>query len=96
MARRSFLVETYFPREGGESLAEVVARAKTAARSMRLEGVDVRYLRPIFVPEDETCFHLFEAPSAQAVDHASRLAALTYDRIVEAAGDGTPRGKETQ
>jgi hypothetical protein len=86
VARRSFLVETYLPRQGSETLAEVVARAKAAARAMRSDGVDVRYVRPIFVPEDETCFHLFEAPSAAAVSEVSRLASLTFDRIVEAAG----------
>jgi hypothetical protein len=83
MSDRSYLVETYFPRDGRDRLPEIVARAHAAAERMRLDGVDVRYLRPIFVPEDETCFHLFSGPSAQAVGEASRRAALVYDRIVE-------------
>lgn len=44
----------------------------------------MRYLRTIFVPEDETCFHLFEAVSADAVAEASKRAAIEHERIVEA------------
>jgi hypothetical protein len=84
MGNRSYLVETYFPRDGRDRLSEIVSQAQAAAKAMRVDGVDVRYLRPIFLPDDETCFHLFEAPSAQAVAEASRRAALAYDRIVEA------------
>jgi hypothetical protein len=83
VGQRTYLVETYFPRDGRDRLPEVVARARAAASAMRLDGVEVRYLRPIFVPEDETCFHLFTGPSAEAVGEASRRAALAHDRIVE-------------
>ena len=40
-------------------------------------------MRATYVPEDETCFHDFEAPSAGAVAEASRLAGLGEGRIVE-------------
>jgi hypothetical protein len=46
----------------------------------------VRYVRAIFVPEDETCFHLFEAASPDAVYAASERAGLSAQRIVEAEG----------
>ena len=36
-----------------------------------------------FLPDDEVCLHLFEAPSADAVSEAMRRAALAVDRIVE-------------
>jgi hypothetical protein len=81
---RSYLVEVYTPRDNREALAATVSRARAAALALRHEGVPVRYLRPIYVPEDETCFHVFEAPSAQAVGEASRRAGLNHDRIVEA------------
>ena len=37
-----------------------------------------------FVPEDETCFVLCEAASAEAVRETVRRAALTFERIAEA------------
>jgi hypothetical protein len=43
-----------------------------------------RYLRSTYVPEDEICFHLFEAESVESVREASLLASLIFDRIVEA------------
>lgn len=51
---------------------------------MRAEGIPVRFVRSIFVPEDESCFYLFEAPSAEAVRQAVHRARLRFDRIVEA------------
>ena len=80
-----YLVEAYMPRRGSDELRLLVARARTAAVAMRQDGVDVRYLRPILVPEDETCFHLLDAPSADAAGELSRRADLVYERIVEAA-----------
>ena len=78
-----YLIEAYTPERGREDLPSLVTRARKAAAAMRRDGLDVRYLRPILVPEDEICFHLFEAPSADAVREASRRAELIYERIVE-------------
>ncbi len=80
-----YLVEAYSPKSSREDLGSLVARARRASAGMRRDGIDVRYLRPILVPEDEICFHLFEAPSAEAVGEASRRAQLVYERIVETA-----------
>jgi hypothetical protein len=44
----------------------------------------VRYVRAIFVPEDETCFLLYETGSADAVREAARRAGLGRERITEA------------
>jgi Nickel responsive protein SCO4226-like len=80
---RSFVVEVYAPCSR-KRLADAVTRARAAAREMTLEGTAVRYRRSIAIPEDETCFHVFEGPSAEAVVEASRRAELVYARIVEA------------
>jgi len=65
------------PPDGGWSgLEAATARARQAAAAMRDEGTQVRFLRSIFVPEDETCFFLFEAPSAEDVLVAAGRAAL--------------------
>jgi hypothetical protein len=80
-----YLVEAYTSGRGSDGLASLVARLRQAAAAMRRDGVHVRYLRPILVPEDETCFHLLDAPSAAAAGEVSRRADLVHERIVEAA-----------
>jgi hypothetical protein len=44
----------------------------------------VRYLRTTYLPDDETCFHVFEADSAAAVEEVSRRARLGRVRVVTA------------
>ena len=44
----------------------------------------MRYLRSIYVPEDETCLLLFEAASADAVSEVAQPAALPFERLVAA------------
>ena len=61
-------------------LLAVVAKRSLAAA----EGLRVRHVRTSFLPDDEVCLHVFEAPSADAVSEAMRRAALAVDRIVEA------------
>jgi hypothetical protein len=75
----SYLVESYV---AGTSAAVEDARAR-ARRTAEL-GERVRYVRTTFLPGDEIVLHLFEAPSASALDEAGRRAALRYERIVEA------------
>jgi hypothetical protein len=75
----NYLVEAY----AADSLA-AVEEARECARRVAKLGRGVRYLRTTFLPGDETLLHLFEAPSAEALDRAGRLAALRFERIVEA------------
>jgi len=65
-----------------------VEDARERARRTAALGSGVRYLRTTFLPGDETLLHLFEAPSAEALDEAGRRAALPFERIVEAV-DGS-------
>jgi len=74
----SYLVEVYAPRSA--RLTELEAAARSAARTARA----VRYLESIHVPEDETCFHVFEGPSAEIVRDAARRAALIVQRVSRA------------
>jgi hypothetical protein len=73
----TYLLEGY-ERRGTTALADLEARCQAAA-----EGFDgVRYVRSILVPEDETCFHLFEGPSAEEVRKAGTEAGLAPLRVV--------------
>ena len=51
---------------------------------MRLEGEHIRFLRSIFVPEDDTCFFLYEGSSAPSVKAAAMRAELGVLRVDEA------------
>ena len=79
-----FLVELYVARSDDEAVTAAVTRACAAADALRESGAAVRYVSSIFVPEDETCFLLFEAPSAAAVRELAGRAALLCERIAEA------------
>jgi hypothetical protein len=41
-------------------------------------------VRTTLLPEDETCFHVFDATSADAVGEVGRRAGLNWARIVPA------------
>jgi hypothetical protein len=79
-----YLVELHRPLGGWEELQDVAARVRAAAEQLSGEGTPVRFLRSIFVPEDGSCFFLYEGPSADAVGEAGRRAALAVERVVEA------------
>jgi len=79
----TYLLESYAADR--DVLRDARERASRAAES----GVDVRYLRTTFLPEEQTLLHVFEAASPDALHQAARLAELSYDRIVEAV-EGSP------
>jgi hypothetical protein len=79
-----FLVEVYVSRTNAGAVRQGAVRVRLAAEELTREGTPVRYLRSIFVPEDETCFLLCEAVSAEAVRESARRAALRFERIAEA------------
>jgi hypothetical protein len=79
-----YLAELYLSKSDSRGLREAAARARSAAEAMTREGTSIRYLRALFLGEDETCFHLYEAGSREPVLEASRRAAIPVERVVEA------------
>ncbi len=77
-----FLVEVFAPRLGVGDLAAAEERARAAATRISARNAVVRHLRATY--EDETCFHVFEAPSAELVAQAGALAGFGGGRIVQA------------
>ncbi len=76
-----FLVELYVSRVDPEAVDRGTVRARSSAEMLTSEGIPVRFLRSIFVPEDETCFLLYEAGSADDVREAARRADLQFERV---------------
>lgn len=66
----SYLVETYLAREN--------------AGAVRSAAAKLRLARSIYVPEDETCFFVVDAPSLTEAALAGRGAGLTPVRVVKA------------
>jgi Protein of unknown function (DUF4242) len=79
-----FVVELYVARTDTGTVERGAARARLAADELARQGTAVRYLNSIFVPEDETCFFLYEGESAEAVRDAARLAGLSFEHVAEA------------
>jgi hypothetical protein len=77
-----YLVELYVPRGDPGSLA-------AGAGEMDAAGASVRHVRSIVVPEDETCYLLCEAESADAVRDAAQHAGLRFERIVRVAPEAS-------
>ena len=84
----SYLVETFLARRRAADYAALEARARSAADALRRGGACVGLCGVIHVPEDETCFFLFCAPSSGEAARAAKLAELDPVRVVEAVASG--------
>ena len=80
----TFVIESYMSRTGTGELDAAAARLRAAIAEMPESAGRVRYLRSMFVPDDEICFHVIEAPSQEVAVDAARRAGLTPDRVVKA------------
>lgn len=83
---RIFLVERYAPVTGLDDLAAAVARVALACAARPGSGLDLRYLHSTFIPAEDTCFCVFQAPSAQAVLAVNEAAGFGLDRISAGVG----------
>ena len=87
----NYLVETYLTREADARAPAREARVRSAAAELTREGTTVRFEFAIHVPEDETSFYVFRAPSAHQSALAAQRAGLDPIRVVEAL---TSKGTE--
>jgi hypothetical protein len=84
---KQFLVEVFVPRSRAGELAATKERVCAVAAGASRGDRDIRYVRTIYVPEDETCFYVFDASSADLVAEVSGLAGLQDGRVVEMVGE---------
>jgi hypothetical protein len=87
---QNYLVEVYLPRSRAHEARETARRARAAAEALAHQGVPIRYVRTTYLPDDETCFHVFAAASADIVEEAGRRAELGRTRIVPAVETSRP------
>ena len=80
----SYLVETYLARGRAGERAARDRRASSAAEELTHGRTRIRFDRSIYVPEDEICFFVFDAPSGRHVVLAAERAELDTIRVVEA------------
>ena len=73
------MAETYAPASSGGS---AVSDVQDAVQDLRDEGLPIRHLRSILIPDDEMCFHVFDAPSAASVSDVGRRAGIPFERIM--------------
>jgi hypothetical protein len=83
-----YLVEVYTANRR-DAVARVRSDAATLARSRGLQ-----YLRAIFVPADETCFHVVEGASVDEVAAAADEARVSFERVAEAVEVSGPIQRE--
>ena len=84
----TFVIESYMSRTGTGELDAAAAKLRAAIAGLPQSAGPVRYLRSMFVPDDEICFHVIEAPSLEAAVEAARLAGMTPERVVTAEAAG--------
>lgn len=96
---RDFVGEQYLSAGDTDVAARRARAARDACEQLIMEGTRVRYVRSIFIPEDETCLHLYRAESIEAVRTAAAQASLRLERVTEAiidegtSDDRPPRGE---
>lgn len=84
-----YMVERDLPGVKMEQLAAAQKRAIEVGKELTAQGKEVRYIRSTFVPGQNKCMCLFEAPNPENVREANERAQIPFTRIVEAL-DLTP------
>lgn len=78
-----YVAERSLPGITLDGLAGAQRKAIDQAATMRENGVDVRYLRSLFVPDDGRCLCLFEAASPDVVTRLNDDAGIPYRQVTE-------------
>lgn len=82
-----FVAEQYISRTDCAGAHRAGRAARHAAVQLTREGTAVELVRSLFLPEDETCIYIYVADSIESVRMAAGRAALSFERIAEAAGE---------
>lgn len=84
---REFIAEQYLSGCDAGAAGRGAHAARRAAEQVSRDGARVRFVRSIFIPEDETCIYIYEADSIEAVREAIARAALRFEHLAEAVSE---------
>jgi len=76
-----FIAEGYLASATSKELSEWGHGAGRVSDELDAAGIRVAHLGSIFVPSDQTCFSVFEAPSADAVAEICARAGIPCERV---------------
>jgi len=80
----TYLVERDLPGITMEQLAEAQKKAIQMVKELTAQGRHVRYIRSTFMPGEDKCICLFEAPNPEHVREANERGQIPFTRIVVA------------
>lgn len=75
------MTEVFAPHTGVQDGRAEADRVRAAAAALEADGARVRFLYSVFVPAEETSFHLLAADRRATVERALKDAGLEADRI---------------
>jgi hypothetical protein len=81
-----YLVELRRPDDGWGDVRAMTDGVRRAVAGMQATGAPVRFLRSVYVPEDETCFLLLEGASADDVGRVAEASGVDLGSITAALG----------
>ena len=90
----SYLVETYLARARAAERDRRERAASRAAEELTHDQSRVWFERSIYVPEDEICFFVFDAPSSRLAALVAQRAGLDPIRVVEASPSRNERNEQ--
>jgi hypothetical protein len=79
-----FAAEQYVSRTDAAAAERDAGIARRAAEQLTREGTPVEFVRLIFIPEDETCIHMYRAGSIEAVRLVAARVSLRFEHVCEA------------
>jgi hypothetical protein len=91
---QTYLLERFMPAGSLAELEGFVSRARAATAAPSEHAVRVSPLWSVYVPAEELCLCVVQAPSREAVERAAARSGVTFERIIEVVALGVrERGK---
>ena len=75
----NYLLELYLPHDRAVDPGALARGAQRAAE----QGAGVRFLRSIVLPDEELCFHVFDAATAASVEEIGSHLGMPFERVVK-------------